>query len=590
MKRKRIPVFFAVDDNYIDFLEVTIASIIDNAKDESFAYTFYVLHNGLSKASKKKLKKLKHHRFKFSFYNVSGSLGQMENRFKLRDYYTLTTYYRLLIPNTFFLIDKAIYLDSDIVVLDDLANLYKVELGDNLVAAVPDASVAVVKEFNDYTTNALGISSKDYFNAGVLVMNLKAMRQNHLLSRVYELSKTTAFRVAQDQDLLNVLCKDKVTYLPLAWNVMPIGERCTDISLIHYNLIYKPWKRKDIMYQEHFWHYVKKLNLEESIKDRLNSITEEYLKNEEEGMANLIKLCMYEANHPENYKDCAKVCEEEDTYYSLNLERSEVYEKIKELELEGKFDVDVENDPPYTPLHAGDVDYKQKRIANKIRARIYTNYSFKYFNHQIKLGNIIIDDYVGVENLKKVKGGAIITSNHFNPFDSIPIHKAVKKYHHKRLFKIIREGNYTFPGLFGKFMRYCNSLPLASDFDVMRQMIESVGYWLDKGHMILIYPEQSMWWNYRKPKPTKPGAFRFAAKFDYPIIPTFITMRETDKFNKDGDNILAYTLHILKPIYPRADLNFKENITYLQECHDKAWKDVYEATYGVKLEYTTKVN
>ena len=54
MKRKRIPVFFAVDDNYVEFLSVTIASIIDNAKDESFAYTFYVLHNGLSKKSKKR--------------------------------------------------------------------------------------------------------------------------------------------------------------------------------------------------------------------------------------------------------------------------------------------------------------------------------------------------------------------------------------------------------------------------------------------------------------------------------------------------------------------------------------------------------
>ena len=400
MKRKRIPVFFAVDDNYVEFLEVTLASIIDNAKDENYAYTFYVLHNRLSKKSKKRLKKLAHLRFKIVFYNVSGSLGQMENRFKLRDYYTLTTYYRLLIPNTFFYIDKAIYLDCDIVVLDDLANLYKYDIGDNLVGAIADASVAIVKEFNDYTTNALGIKKEDYFNAGVLLMNLKAMRQNHLLSRVYELSKTTAFRVAQDQYLLNVLCKDKVTYLPNGWNVMPIGDRCVDISLIHYNLIYKPWKRRDIMYQEHFWHYVKKLDLEDSIKERLNSITEEFLKNEEEGMANLIKLCAYEAAHPENYKDCAKVSCEEDTYYSLNIERSEVYEKIQELEKEGKFDVDVENDPPYTPLHVGDVDYKQKRIRNKIRSRIYTYYSFKYFNHQIKAGNIIIDDYIGVDYLK----------------------------------------------------------------------------------------------------------------------------------------------------------------------------------------------
>ena len=589
MKKNRIPVFFAVDDNYIDFLEVTLAAIIDNAKDEEYAYNFYILHNGLSKTSKKKLSKFSHHRFKVSYYNVSGSLGQMENRFKLRDYYTLTTYYRLLIPNTFFYIDKAIYLDCDIVVLDDLSNLYKYDIGDNLVGAVSDASVQVVKEFSDYTLNALEIKKEDYFNAGVLLMNLKEMRAYHLLNKVYELSKTTAFRVAQDQDLLNVLCKDKVTYLPSGWNVMPIGNREVNISLIHYNLIYKPWKRKDTMYQEHFWHYVRKLDLEASIKERLDSITEEYLKNEEEGMNNLIKLCKHESLHPENYKDCKLINQEEDVYYSLNIERSEVYERIKKLEEEGKFDVDVENDPPYIPLHVGDVDYKQRKLRHKLQARLYTYYSFKYFNHQIKAGNIIIDGYEGIENLKKVKGGAIVTSNHFNPFDSIPIHKAVKKYHRKgRLFKIIKEGNYTFPGLYGRFMRYCNTLPLANDYDVMREMIQSVGYWLDKGHMILIYPEQSMWWNYRKPKPTKAGAFRFAAKFDYPVLPTFITLRETDKVNKDGDNILAYTLHILKPIYPRPDLNFKENVIYLQACHDMAWKDVYEKVYNTKLEYTKK--
>ena len=370
---------------------------------------------------------------------------------------------------------------------------------------------------------------------------------------------------------------------------MPIGNREVNISLIHYNLIYKPWKRKDTMYQEHFWHYVRKLDLEASIKERLDSITEEYLKNEEEGMNNLIKLCKHESLHPENYKDCKLINQEEDVYYSLNIERSEVYERIKKLEEEGKFDVDVENDPPYIPLHVGDVDYKQRKLRHKLQARLYTYYSFKYFNHQIKAGNIIIDGYEGIENLKKVKGGAIVTSNHFNPFDSIPIHKAVKKYHRKgRLFKIIKEGNYTFPGLYGRFMRYCNTLPLANDYDVMREMIQSVGYWLDKGHMILIYPEQSMWWNYRKPKPTKAGAFRFAAKFDYPVLPTFITLRETDKVNKDGDNILAYTLHILKPIYPRPDLNFKENVIYLQACHNMAWKDVYEKVYNTKLEYAKK--
>ena len=260
MKKETINVIFAVDDNYVNYLLVTIASIIDNAKNEKYNYKFNILHDGLNKKSKKKLKKIANKRFKVVFYNVSGSLYQLESRFKVRDYYTLTTYYRLLIPNNFFFLDKVIYLDCDIVVLDDLANLYQIDIKVNLVGAVKDASVQLIDEFMYYTKNALNIDKERYFNAGVLLMNLKEMRSFHLLRRVLELSKTMVFKVAQDQDLMNVICKDRVYYLPDSWNVMPVGNRMYDISLIHYNLIYKPWKRKDILYQEHFFHYAKKLD------------------------------------------------------------------------------------------------------------------------------------------------------------------------------------------------------------------------------------------------------------------------------------------------------------------------------------------
>ena len=286
MKRERIPVFFAVDNNYIDYLKITLTSIIDNAKDENYRYNFIILHTGLSLESKKKIAKLAHKRFRVTFYNVSANLHQMENRFKTRDYYTMTTYYRLLIPDLFFYYDKALYLDCDIVVLGDLSKLYAYDLKDNLVGAIPDASVQIVPEFIQYVNEALMIKKENYFNAGVLVMNLKKMRNTHLLRRVFELSKTVAFKVAQDQDLLNVICKDMVTYIPASWNVMPIGSREVDINLIHYNLIYKPWKRNNIMYQEHFWHYASKADLEEVVKERLDEMDEEFIKRED-------ALCLY---------------------------------------------------------------------------------------------------------------------------------------------------------------------------------------------------------------------------------------------------------------------------------------------------------
>ena len=588
MKKEKITVFFAVDDNYIDFLSITLTSIIDNAKDETYSYQFYIMHNGLKKESKKKIKHLSNHRFKIYFFNVLGHLSTLESRFKVRDYYTMTTYYRLLIPDAFFFIDKALYLDCDIVVLDDLSNLYKYDIGNNLLGAVPDASVQIIPEFETYVNKALKIEKEKYFNAGVLIMNLKKMRQTHLLRRILEISKNVVFNIAQDQDLLNVICKDSITYLPQEWNTMPVGERLSNPSLIHYNLIYKPWKRDNVLYQEHFWRYAGKLNIDSGLIEHLKNIPPIFFVNEEKGMQKLREACLVEASHPEWYNIKSKA-ELDKKNYNISIERSEILEKIKELEKEGKFDQDVENDPPYTPLQVGSVDYEHKRFMTKVKSKIVTFYSFKYFNSKIKSGEIVIDTYDGVENLKNLKGGAIITANHFNPFDSIPIHKAVKKYHYKhRLFKIIREGNYTFPGLYGKFMRYCDTLPLAHDYDVMRQMMKSVDFWLNKGYCILVYPEQSMWWNYLKPKPTKPGAFHFAAKCNKPILPTFITMRDTNKLDKDGDYIKAYTLHISKPIYPKPELSIKENAKYLQQENDRIWKEIYEKTYHIPLTYTTE--
>ncbi len=587
--KKTIQVFFAVDDNYIDYLKIALTSIIENAANTEYSYHFRILHSGLSPESKKKLLPLRSERFRISFPNVSGAIDSTFNRFKLRDYYTLTTYYRILIPDTFIFLDKALYLDSDIVVLDDLSKLYETDLGGNLIGAVTDASVQIVDEFITYTRQALKIEKERYFNAGILVMDLKRMRAERILKKITDLTKTMVFKVAQDQDLLNVICRDRVTYIPGKWNTMPLGERCPDPSIVHYNLIYKPWKRKNTMYEEYFWRYAGLAGLAETLKANRDGISEEFLVNEEKGMINLKKLCLHEADNSDEYEK-SLMYDEDGFDVRLDAERKEIYGKIRQLEKEGRFDQDVENDPPYVRLRPGDVDYFHKKFKSKFNGRLYDWYSFRYFNRQIKRGRIVIDGYEGTEKLKALKTGAIVTANHFSPFDSIPIHKAVKKYHFKKiLFKIIKEGNFTFPGLYGKFMRYCNTLPLADNYELMKEMLKSVEYWLKKGHCILIYPEQSMWWNYRKPKPTKPGAFRFAAMYNFPVLPTFITMRKTDKLNAEGDAIQAYTLHILDPIYPKEELSVKENTAYLQQANDEAWKRIYEKTYGIPLEYETQV-
>ena len=111
---------------------------------------------------------------------------------------------------------------------------------------------------------------------------------------------------------------------------------------------------------------------------------------------------------------------------------------------------------------------------------------------------------------------------------------------------------------------------------------------LKRGDMILIYPEQSLWWNYKKPKPLKPGAFRIAARNNVPIVPIFITMEDSNIMGDDGFIIQQYTINIENPIYPDKDFNEKENTQIMKTKNYEIWKEVYEHFYKVPLLYSTE--
>lgn len=144
---------------------------------------------------------------------------------------------------------------------------------------------------------------------------------------------------------------------------------------------------------------------------------------------------------------------------------------------------------------------------------------------------MIIKEIQGLENFKNLDSGAIITCNHFNAFDSFAIQVAYEAAQQKnrRFYRVIREGNYTsFPGFYGFLMKHCNTLPLSSNHKTMHNFMKATDKLLRDGHFVLVYPEQSMWWNYRKPKPLKKGAYLFAVKSNVPVLPCFITMEDSD--------------------------------------------------------------
>jgi 1-acyl-sn-glycerol-3-phosphate acyltransferase len=268
-------------------------------------------------------------------------------------------------------------------------------------------------------------------------------------------------------------------------------------------------------------------------------------------------------------------------------DRLKVLEKIKQLELEKRWNEDVEDDPETKELLPNKIDYLNKKLTSKIACSFANRAGTAFFENMIKNKQLIIKDIRGIENFLSVEGGAMITCNHFNVADNYAVWRAIKPYMgKKRLWKVIREGNYTNPpALFGFILRNCNTLPLSQNTQTMKKFLSSIKVLLTRGEKILIYPEQCMWWNYRKPRPLKNGAFNFAVTSKVPVIPAFITMEDSNILGGDGFPVQEYTIHFLKPIYPDNNLTKSQNVENMRNENYNAWVKTYEDFYGIKLKY-----
>lgn len=272
-------------------------------------------------------------------------------------------------------------------------------------------------------------------------------------------------------------------------------------------------------------------------------------------------------------------------------ERTEVLNKIKLYESQGMFDKDVENDPPYQQLKIGDVDFLNEKFSSRVKTKIANFVGYKFYKSLLNQKQYIFKEVVGVEKLENIKGGAIVTCNHISVFDNFAVQLALKEHFHKfNLYKIVREGNYFFPGKIGFIMRNCNTLPLSSSTAVMTKCMRAVDTVLNRGDFVLVYPEQAMWQNYRKPRPLKDGAYKIATKNLVPIIPMFITLEDSNLLDKDGFPVQQYTVHIQDIIYPNASLSLKENISKMKNKNFELNKNTYENFYKTTLHYEKLIN
>ena len=581
LKKNVVPIFYACDDAFVKYTIVSIKSLIENASKENF-YKVYILNTGVSSRMKEETEELSCENLEVNFVDIRGQVEKTSKHLPLRDYYSKTTYFRLYIADLYPQYDKAIYIDSDTVVLGDVSELYNIDIGNNYVGACNEQAMVQTEVYGNYVEKVMGIDRNKFFNAGVLLLNCKALRENKVLEQFLSLLHVYSFVVTQDEDYLNVICKDKVFWLSPAWNTevygkLPVSEE--EIKIIHYIMVSKPWHFHDCRLKEYFWKYAQKTCVYNEILQVLNSYTDEQRGNDINSLQRLSEMAIHESERIDTYINLVN---------SKAPDRLKVLEKIRRLEKEKKFDVDVEDDPETIILTPNKVDYLSKKFSTRFWTKIANCVATNYYEKQIKKGNFIIKEVKGLENFKEVKGGAFITCNHFHPNDNYAIWRSIKGEFKrgKRLYKVIREGNFTnFKGLFGFMFRHCNTLPLSSNTETMKNFLKAVETLINRGEKILIYPEQAMWWNYKKPRPLKNGAFKFSAKYSAPVIPSFITVEDSGRVGADGFEIFAYTVWFMPAIYPKSELTVKQNIEYLKEENFKVWKELYEKVYGIPLKY-----
>lgn len=252
---KEIPIFFSTDDNYLPYLDVAIASLIANASTEH-AYRLIVLNTGLDPEGVALVKRRERTGVTIEFVDISKRIEGIRSRFRNVYHFSVVTYYRLFIASLFPQYDKIVYLDCDLVVRGDIAKLYEIDLGDNILGAARDRLVSGTAEFRAYAAQAVGVDPDRYVNAGVLLINLKAFRENDIEGRFVRLITEHDFDLLDpDQAYLNFLCRDKILPLPSGWNAVPMTLPA-DVpkDIVHYALYKKPWQ-EDLEDGACFWRY-----------------------------------------------------------------------------------------------------------------------------------------------------------------------------------------------------------------------------------------------------------------------------------------------------------------------------------------------
>ncbi len=296
-RTKVVPIFFAINNAYAPYAAVSIHALTRYLRPSRY-YRVIILHDGLSWANRVKIRALVTKNCAIEFKKISNSIYlktlikycNSKRKGAVDFFSTAVYYYRFFIPRLFPTYNKCVYIDSDIILRDDIGELFDIDLEDNAAGAVPERVMTTVPEFVEYSDRAIEVPHKNYVNTGVMVLDLKKLRKMRYLTKMLDIiAKYDADLLAPDQDYFNVILRGKIKLLPRIWNTGPDEPLRNDVKLLHYYLFKKPWHYNDIPHQDLFWDAAKGTGYYGELQRRLASFTPAERRKDEEKIASYIK-------------------------------------------------------------------------------------------------------------------------------------------------------------------------------------------------------------------------------------------------------------------------------------------------------------
>ena len=242
---------FLIDDNYAEQLAVTLASILKNDRHGT-KFNVYVLDTGISEANKAKISELKGN-YEISFIPVSKEVFE-----SFPSIYHLKTlnYARLLLPS---LVNcsRILFLDCDLLVLDDLVEFYNTDFDDNYACAVHERlsdEPFIIRQIKK-------LEVQNYFNAGVMLLNLDKMRADNIEEKSLKFAQEEPEKILLlDQCVLNHVFQDKVKFVDKKWNYqykLNVSKKMKKPSIIHFVGKEKPFLGFAHPYENLYYKYLK---------------------------------------------------------------------------------------------------------------------------------------------------------------------------------------------------------------------------------------------------------------------------------------------------------------------------------------------